>query len=210
VKQKKFMKIRKYLLISIPLAFTIILGILFFTTKPPLLQNTPFSQVVYDDQQQLLRLTLAKDQQYRVFTPLNKIPQTLITATLLQEDQYYYQHPGINPIALFRAIWQTYITQDRKMGASTITMQVARLQLNINSRSALGKIEQIFRALQLEFFYSKDKILEAYLNLASYGGNVQGVGAASLIYFGKPVQKLNLPETLTLAVIPQNPLYSLH
>ena len=180
--------------------------IICFSPKPLLLQGIGFSQAVYADQYELLRLTLTPDQQYRVFTPLSDIPKALIDATLLQEDQHYYYHYGVNPISLFRAVWQTYVIHQRKMGASTITMQVARIRFHINSKTLKGKMEQIFRAWQLERYYSKDQILEAYFNLASYGSNIEGVGAASLIYFGKPVQNLNLTEALTLCVIPQNPL----
>lgn len=179
--------------------------ILFFSPKPQLLANLSFSGAIYDDQQHLLRLTLNNEDKFRVFTPLKDIPKELIDATLLQEDRYFYSHLGVNPLALCKALWQTYIKKSRRMGASTISMQLARLKFAIHSKSIRGKIEQIARALQLEFYYSKDKLLEAYLNLAPYGGNIEGVGAASLVYFNSPVQKLTLPQSLTLAVIPQNP-----
>lgn len=178
---------------------------LFFLKSPKLLEDISFSTAVVDEQQHLLRLTLSQDEKYRLFTPLTKIPRDLIAATLLQEDQYFRNHLGINPIALLHAAFQTYILQKRRFGASTITMQLARLRFQIHSKTILGKAIQIARALQLEMHYSKDQILEAYLNLAPYGGNVEGVGAASLIYFNKPIEKLTLPEALTLAVIPQNP-----
>jgi penicillin-binding protein 1C len=84
-------------------------------------------------------------------------------------------------------------------------MQLARLLWPLNTRTPWGKLEQIARAAELELFYSKHKILEAYLNDAPYGRNVEGAGAASLIYFGKPVAALTLPEALTLAVVPQDP-----
>jgi penicillin-binding protein 1C len=179
--------------------------IIFFSSKTPLLAGENFSRAVYDEQHQLLRLTLSHDDKYRLFTTLKNISPTLIEATLLQEDQYFYWHGGINPFALLKATWQTYFHQGRRMGASTITMQLARLQFGIHSKTISGKIGQIIRALQLEIFYSKAEILEAYLNLAPFGNNIEGVGAASLIYFGKPANQLTLPEALTLAVIPQNP-----
>lgn len=177
-----------------------------FTPKPPLLQTMDFSRAVYDKQQHLLRLTLTSDEKYRLFTPLSEISPFIIEATLLQEDQYFYWHPGVNPFALIKATWKTYGVGERRFGASTITMQVARMRFHLNSKTFNGKLLQILRALQLEMFYSKKQILEAYLNLASYGSNIEGVGAASLIYFGKPAQQLSLPQALTLAVIPQNPL----
>ena len=92
-----------------------------------------------------------------------------------------------------------------RQGGSTVTMQLARLLWPLNTRTPLGKLEQVGRAVELELFYSKRQILEAYLNDAPYGRNVEGVGAASLVYFDKPVATLSLPEALTLAVIPQEP-----
>ncbi|WP_131783394.1 penicillin-binding protein 1C [Legionella gresilensis] len=199
----------KYFFTRLSLIFllSLILGyaFLYFLPAPPLLKQLDFSTVVYDDKQQLLRLTLNKEDKYRVFTPLKKIAPTLVAATLLQEDQYFYFHHGINPLALIKATWKTYFEKSRRIGASTITMQVARLRFGINSKKILGKAIQIIRALQLEIHYSKDQLLEAYLNLAPYGNNIESVGAASLIYFNKTADKINLPEALTLAVIPQNP-----
>lgn len=177
----------------------------FFLPKPPLLSEISFSKAVYDEKGHLLRLTLSQDDKYRLFVPLAEISPTVIATTLLQEDQYFHWHIGINPIALLKAAWQTYGAQSRRIGASTITMQVARLYFHLDSKTASGKILQILRALQLEFYYSKNAILEAYLNLAPYGHNIEGVGAAALIYDGKPVHQLSLPEALTLSVIPQNP-----
>ncbi len=184
-------------------------GIIFTLPKlfppPPLLQHISFSQAVYDQHQHLLRLTLSKDDKYRLYTPLQDISPIIIEATLLQEDSYFYWHPGINPFALVKAGWQTYVKQSRQMGASTLSMQLARIYFNINSKTVSGKLWQMLRALQLELFYSKKQILEAYLNLAPYGGNIEGVGAASLIYFAKPANQVILPEALLLSVIPQNP-----
>lgn len=173
--------------------------------SPPLLQEISFSQAVYDDEHHLLRLTLTKDEKYRLYTPLEAIPPTFIQATLLQEDQYFFYHPGINPLALLKAIWNTYILHTRSFGASTITMQVARIRYHIHSKTIPGKCWQILKALQLELLYSKEQILEAYLNLASYGGNIEGIGAASTIYYDKSAIQLNLLEALKLSVVPQNP-----
>ena len=112
---------------------------------------------------------------------------------------------GVDPLALARAVWRTYVLRERREGGSTLSMQVARMRFGIDSRSVGGKLRQIARALELERHYTKAELLEAYLNLAPYGGNVEGVGAASLIYFHKEARVLTLAEALTLAVIPQNP-----
>jgi len=130
---------------------------------------------------------------------------SLVDATLLQEDAWFWRHPGVNPFSLARAFFTTYLSNARRVGGSTITMQLARMRFGIDSRSLRGKLEQIARAIEIERRHSKREILEAYLNLVPYGGNVEGVGAASLVYFGKPPSRLSLPESLTLAVIPQSP-----
>jgi len=171
----------------------------------PLSARLPSSTAFYDDSGHLLRLTLASDQQYRQWVPLKDISPSLVEGVLLHEDRWFRWHPGFNPWGLVRGAWVTYVRHRHPQGGSTITMQLARLLWQLDTRTPLGKLGQIARALQLEACYSKRDILEAYLNDAPYGGNVQGVGAASLAYFGKPAGALTLPEALTLAVIPQEP-----
>jgi penicillin-binding protein 1C len=173
--------------------------------RPALLAGVSFSQAVYDRDGRLLRLTLAQDEQYRLRRPLARLSTQLVDATLLQEDRWFYWHPGVNPFALVRAAWTTYGTETRRVGGSTITMQLARMQLGLNTRHVGGKVRQILAALEIEARYSKDEILEAYLNRVPYGGNVQGAAAASLAYFGKDPERLTLPEALTLAIVPQHP-----
>lgn len=179
--------------------------ILFFSPVPPLLEGVSFSRAVYDKDQHLLRLSLSQDDKFRLYTPLQECSPQLIQATLLQEDQYFYNHYGINPVSLLKAFWQTYVAKSRRVGASTITMQLARIRYGINSKNSLGKLWQIVRALHIELHYSKDQILEAYLNLAPYGSNIEGIGAASLIYFDTQAKSLSLPQAITLSLIPQNP-----
>ncbi len=173
--------------------------------KPPLTGGRPFGSAIYDRDGRLLRLNLAADDRYRLRAPLEKISPKLIEATLLYEDRWFYQHPGFNPVALAKAAMQSYWAKGRRRGGSTITMQLARMVHNIDSRTPAGKIKQIFAAVLFELHYSKDEILEAYLNIAPYGGNIEGAYAASLIYFGKEAGDLSLAEALALAVMPQNP-----
>src|SRR5882762_1682992 len=167
--------------------------------------RVPTSTAVYDGDGALLRLTLSPDDKYRVWVPLERMSPLLVEATLLQEDRYFRLHPGVNPVALLRGGWRTYVAGGRRQGGSTITMQLARLLYGIRSSTPGGKVVQIARALQLELCYTKREILEAYLNLVPYGGNVEGAAAASLIYFGKDPSRLTVSEALTLAVLPQNP-----
>jgi penicillin-binding protein 1C len=173
---------------------------------PSLQSWKPSSVAVYDHHGRLLRLVLASDQRYRLWVPLKDISPQLVTAVLLHEDRWFYWHPGFSSYGLARGLWVTYVRHGVRQGGSTITMQLARLLWPLNTRTPLGKLEQVARAVQLELFYSKREILEAYLNDAPYGRNVEGVGAASLVYFNKPVASLTLPEALTLAVIPQDPV----
>lgn len=173
--------------------------------KPHLLDQTSFSPCFVDRNGKLLRLGLADDDRYRVFVPLEKISPQLVEMTLVHEDRYFHQHAGINPLALLRAGWADARGQGKLLGASTITMQLARLHYRLNTRTIGGKVAQIFAAIHLEFHCSKHEILEAYLNLAPYGRNIEGVGAASLIYFGKESADLTSVEAMTLAVIPQSP-----
>jgi penicillin-binding protein 1C len=153
----------------------------------------------------LMRLTLAPDQQYRLWVPLERISPTLVDSVLLYEDRRYFWHPGVNPAALLRSTWRT-ATGSRREGGSTITMQLARRLYHLDTRHVPGKLVQVAAALWLEARHSKREILEAYLNTAPYGSNIEGIEAASLIYFHKSASALTVPEALTLAVIPQNPV----
>ena len=173
--------------------------------KPDLYEGVPFSTLVLDRRGEPLRLLAAEDGRYRLFTALEHIAPTAQRATLLYEDRRFHGHLGVDPLALLRAAWTTYVQRSRPVGASTITMQLARLRFGLNTRSPAGKLIQVLRALQIERHYDKAEILEAYLNLAPYGGAIEGIGTASRIYFDKPARTLSVGEALALAVIPQNP-----
>jgi len=172
---------------------------------PPLSQGLPLSTAWYDRHGQLLRLQLASDDRYRQWTPLEEMSPLVIDGILLHEDRWFYVNPGFNPFSLVRGFWRSYIAGGSKQGGSTITMQLARMAWKLNTRTPGGKLVQLLRAVQLELSYSKHDILEAYLNYAPYGRNIESLGAASLIYFNKAPAKLTLPEALTLAVLPQSP-----
>jgi penicillin-binding protein 1C len=191
------------LLAVVAIATAAMIGIR-FAPREPLATRIPSSMAVFDEHGRLLRLTLASDQQYRLWTPLDEVPREFVDALLLHEDQHFYQHAGFNPAALARAAFSSY-SGGPHMGGSTITMQLARLLYGLNTRSVGGKLQQIARAVQLEVCYSKRELLEAHINLMPYGGNIQGVGAASLIYFDKPAARLDIAESLALVLIPQSP-----
>ena len=194
---------------KIKLFFVILVSliILYFVIPPaPLLQNISFSQRVFDRNDELMRISLSKDDKYHIYTTLNEVPQNFIEAVLLYEDKHFYKHFSINPVSLIKAFYFTYLKTGHKIGGSTITMQVARLKYGINSATILGKIHQIIKAIHIELHYSKNEILTAYLNLVPYGGNIEGIAASSYIYFNRDLKNLNLIDILSLAVIPQNSL----
>ena len=185
---------------------TIALAVIFvrILPKPPLRDFAKYSSVVYAEGDTLLRLTTASDEQYRLWLPLDAISPKVSEAVMRYEDRWFYWHPGVNPAAMVRSAYATF-TGERRLGGSTLTMQLARKRYAIDSRTIAGKLQQMLAACWLEARYSKREILEAYLNFAPYGGNIEGVGAASLVYFHKRASELTLPEAFTLAVIPQNP-----
>jgi penicillin-binding protein 1C len=127
-----------------------------------------------------------------------------LDALLTYEDRWFYQHPGVNPLALVRATWQNLTGARVVSGGSTLSMQVARL-LDPHSRTLPGKLRQLWRTAQLEWHLSKDQILNLYLNRAPFGGTLQGVAAASWAYLGKSPQQLTHAEAALLAVLPQAP-----
>ncbi|MCB9070652.1 MAG: transglycosylase domain-containing protein [Calditrichae bacterium] len=152
-----------------------------------------------------MRVFLNQDEQWCLPpNPDLKIPDKLKTTVLFFEDQYFYYHPGVNPGAVVRAFWQNVNSEKRVSGASTITMQVARL-FNPKSRNYAHKMLEILQALKMEIRYSKEEILQLYLNHAPYGGNIIGYQAASLRYFGKLPDALTWGEAATIAVLPNAP-----
>ncbi len=170
---------------------------LFFTA--PLLDGVSFSRAYYDRNGNLLRLTLSADDKYRIYTPLSEISPHIVNAVVLYEDKHFYHHPGINPVSMLRASRQYISGVPHPVGASTITMQLARIKYDLNSKTFGGKMLQITAAIYIDMFHSKDEIIEAYLNLAPYGGNIEGIGAASTIYFGRHARDLGKIESITLA-----------
>jgi penicillin-binding protein 1C len=202
LEKSKFYK----LLVNSLIVITVFMGAaLFFrwhSSKP--LDGLPFSREIYDRHGTLLRLSLSGDQKYRIWKPLERINPQYVEAVLLLEDQHFYLHPGINPWSLVKAL-RDYKKDGSSPGASTITMQLARLRYGLKTRTIRGKLWQIVKAIEFELKYSKHDILEAYLNLVPLGGPVEGVGAASRIFFSKPAEHLTLAEGLLLAVIPQSP-----
>ncbi len=147
---------------------------------------------------------LSRDDKWRMKCSLKDVPPELAKAFIYKEDRFFYYHPGVNPFAMVRAAFNNVVFRKRTSGASTITMQVIRL-LEPRRRTVINKIIESLRAVQLEVKYSKDEILALYFDLVPYGGNVEGVQAASWIYFGQKALLLSNAQMATLVVIPNKP-----
>lgn len=170
----------------------------------PVPDSIEYSTVITDNKGELINAYLTSDQQWRMKTELSEISPLLRKTIIAKEDKYFYYHPGVNPAAIARALVKNIFRMKRTSGASTITMQVARA-LESRPRNLFSKIIEAFRAFQLEWKYSKDEILQMYLNLVPYGGNIQGVKAASQLYFKKNPDHLSLAEITALCIIPNRP-----
>jgi penicillin-binding protein 1C len=170
----------------------------------PLPDAVEYSTVITDRKGEVLHVSLTRDQQWRMKTELSDLSPLLKRTIVAKEDKYFYEHPGINPIAIGRALVMNILHMRRTSGASTITMQVARA-LEPRRRTYAAKCIEAFRALQLEWKYPKDQILQLYVNLLPYGGNIQGVRTAAFLYFNKAPDHLSLAEITALAVIPNRP-----
>jgi penicillin-binding protein 1C len=171
---------------------------------PHPLEGRDFSRVVLDRRGDIMRVSLSSDQKYRIRTRLADIPPAAVDTVLRYEDRHFWRHPGVNPLSLLRAAAHA-LAGGRRMGGSTITMQVVRLAHGLETGRLGAKLRQMLLALQLEWHYGKEEILEAYFNLAPYGGNVEGLGAAAVLYFHKSAAQLVRAESAALMLVPQNP-----
>lgn len=197
------------LLSTATLAALIILGIARYVVRPfPLahVQSREQCRIFLDRNGDVIRVELAQDEQWRIPVPLNRIAPRLIEATVAVEDQRFFEHGGIDWTAVARAAIDNLRSGRIVSGASTITMQLGRLSTPNEPWGWPRKLRQTCRALHVEYIRDKNWILEQYLNLAPYGGNLVGCEAAARFYFGKPAAELTLAEATMLAGIPQNPV----
>lgn len=188
-------------LCSVLLALALLFGIDRVFPPPPF---PSYSVQVFDRRGDLLAATLTTDDKWRLRTRLDHVNPDLLRAILEKEDRWFRYHPGVNVFAVLRAGWSNLAAGRRTSGASTITMQLARM-LEPDTRSYPVKLREMLRALQLELRYSKQEILERYLSLLPMGGNIEGVASASWIYFNRPPEKLSLLQSVALSLIPNNP-----
>lgn len=177
--------------------------ILFYVLLPHRLFNTPYSYVLTDREGQLLQARIAADGQWR-FPPRTQVPEKFKQAIIAFEDKRFAYHPGIDPAALSRSLYQNVKHRRVVSGGSTLTMQVARLAQQ-QPRTLLQKVWEMLLALRLEAGYSKQEILAMYASHAPFGGNVVGLDAAAWRYFGRNAEQLSWAESAMLAVLPNNP-----
>ncbi len=172
---------------------------------PPLPERLTVSTEVRDRDNQLLRAFATPDGRWRLDTTTAQVDRKLVDMLIAYEDKRFQDHSGIDVLALARAAGQ-FITNGRIVsGGSTLSMQVARLIEPRTSRSLGSKARQLFRAIQIERRLTKQQILDRYLTLAPYGGNLESVRAASLAWFGKEPRVLSVAEAALLVSLPQLP-----
>jgi penicillin-binding protein 1C len=164
----------------------------------------PPATFVYSKERYLLGAFTGRDRFWRKPVRLNDISPRLITSVVAVEDRYFHYHPGVNPVSLVTAALDNLRAGRIVRGGSTLTMQIARM-MEPKNRTIFNKLFEIFRSVQLEMRYSKTQLLEFFLNLAPYGGNIEGVGAASYFYFDKEPSELTWSEAALLTVIPASP-----
>nr|WP_298786176.1 transglycosylase domain-containing protein [uncultured Campylobacter sp.] len=209
------MKILKFTLkIALFCAFAFALFLILDALYPLNLDmlNKQKSRILYDRNGEILNMQISDDQIWRFYASADEIPPRLKQSAIYFEDRYFYYHFGVNPASILRAATYNFTRNFTKksegnverVGASTITMQVARM-MRPKQRSYKNKIIEIFNAFQLEWHFSKDEILGMYFNLAPYGGNIEGVKTAAYFYFKKDLRELSNAQIALLSVIPKNP-----
>ena len=172
----------------------------------PLAEAKQVSTTIVDRNGKLLRAYAMADGRWRLPVDAKRdVDPTYLNLLLAYEDRRFREHHGVDPLALARAALQLVFRGHIVSGGSTITMQLARLMEPRRERSVYAKLRQIVRALEIERELGKDQILNLYLAMAPFGGNLEGVRAASIAYFGKEPKRLTLAESALLVALPQSP-----
>jgi penicillin-binding protein 1C len=171
----------------------------------PLGEGITYSTLVVDRNGKLLRPFITKDGYWRLPVTSAEVDPRFLQMLITYEDKRFYDHGGVDPKALVRAAWQALTSGRIVSGGSTLTMQVARLLEPRPERRLSDKLAEMIRAVQIEQRLSKQQILDLYLTLAPYGGNIEGTRAASLAYFGKEPRRLSTAESALLVALPQAP-----
>jgi penicillin-binding protein 1C len=176
----------------------------FWLALPSKLFHAPTCYVIEDKDGNLLNATIAADGQWRF--PYNKnVPQKFIDCITNFEDRRFFKHPGVDPMAIARAMIKNIKNNGVVQGGSTITMQVIRLSKRDDKRSIWNKLKESILAVRLELSYSKKNILALYASNAPFGSNIVGLDAAAWRYYGRSADKLSWGEMAALAVLPNAP-----
>ena len=202
---KRFMMRKKHYILQLCILFFslyILARVIDHHYPPDLSRYHALSPQITDARGELLRVQLSSDEQYRL--PVSQLPRHYRAMLIAYEDQRFLHHPGVDALAILRAATQNLRQGRTVSGASTLTMQTARL-LEPRPRKLQNKLIEAFRAWQLERRYSKDEILRMYATLAPMGGNRTGIETAARYYFGKPAQALSTAESAWLIALPQAP-----
>jgi penicillin-binding protein 1C len=176
----------------------------FLMCLPQPLFKDSYSVILNDNEGRLLSARIAKDGQWR-FPESRKLNSKFVYSILAFEDEYFFSHPGVNPVSIWRALLQNKSAGKIVSGGSTITMQLTRLMRKNQKRTYYEKLIEVILAFRLELTYSKAEIFKLYASHAPFGTNVVGVEAASWRYFGRPITHLSWAECATLAVLPNSP-----
>ncbi|WP_108422745.1 penicillin-binding protein 1C [Flagellimonas amoyensis] len=188
---------------KIKLAIFMAFLVLWLFCLPKNLFEDPTSTVVNSSNGTLIGARIADDGQWR-FPEMDSVPKRFEECVLMFEDEYFYQHPGFNPVSIIKAIGHN-LTKKSRRGGSTITQQVIRLSRKNKSRTYAEKMVEIFMATRLELRSSKKEILRLYASHTPYGGNVVGLETAAWRYFGIPAHELSWGQAAALAVLPNAP-----
>src|ERR1700744_3416751 len=194
-------------LLAIGLTLAVIAMVWVVSPGPlPLQQAREVSTTIVDRHGKLLRAYAMADGRWRLpVHAATDVDPTYLKLLFAYEDHRFYSHSGVDALALGRAAFQLGTRGHIVSGGSTITMQLARLMEPRRQRSISAKLRQIVRAIEIERQMSKDQILDLYLALAPFGGNLEGIRAASIAYFGKEPKRLSLSEAALLVALPQSP-----
>src|SRR5262245_21433121 len=187
--------------LTLGLALTLAIRV---TPAPDLSRAQPRSQLVTTATGEILWGFLAPDEKWRLSTTAADVDPIYLKLLIAYEDQRFSEHHGVDFAALLRASYQAVRYGRTVSGGSSLTMQVVRM-LDPRPRTLSAKVDQIFKALKLERMLSKRQILDLYLTMAPFGGNVEGIRTASILYLGKEPKHLSLSESALLAAIPQSP-----
>ncbi|MEM9062078.1 MAG: penicillin-binding protein 1C [Pseudomonadota bacterium] len=198
--------VERFVIISCLIATLLCAGFERWVRLAPIPDLSPeISATALDREDRLLRAWQVGDGIWRLPATHDRVDQGYLAQLIAYEDGHFYRHGGVDPVALVRSAAQAVWYRRLVSGASTITMQVARLLQGRTTRSFAGKLSQIRLALALERRFSKQHILDLYLTLAPFGGNLEGIRAASLTWLGKEPHRLTPAEAALLVALPQSP-----